>query len=258
VRILVVEDEAKVARALKEGLESEHYQVVVARTGEDGFFLANAETFDLVVLDLMLPGRAGLEILGVCRRRGLQTPVLILTARDAIEDRVLGLDGGADDYMVKPFAFAELLARVRALLRRGRSDQILRLKALDLEMDLVTHTVTRGRQGLDLTAREFELLEYLLRHQNQIVSREMLARDVWKETSRATPTKPEDVTAAKEQAAAMAKAKRTLRAAVDKTVKANPGFRAVGVYPSVKDGHPIAEITLLRGQEFKTVTQTLD
>jgi DNA-binding response OmpR family regulator len=187
LRILVVEDEAKVARALKEGLESEHYQVVVARTGEDGFFLANAETFDLVVLDLMLPGRAGLEILDACRRRGLQTPVLILTARDAIEDRVLGLDGGADDYMVKPFAFAELLARIRALLRRGRPDQILRLKALDLDMDLVTHTVTRARQGLDLTAREFELLEYLLRHQNQIVSREMLARDVWKETSRATP-----------------------------------------------------------------------
>ncbi len=187
MRILVVEDEAKVARALKEGLESEHYQVVVARTGEDGFFLANAETFDLVVLDLMLPGRAGLEILAACRRRGLLTPVLILTARDAIEDRVLGLDGGADDYMVKPFAFAELLARVRALLRRGRPDQILRLKALDLEMDLVTRTVTRARQGLDLTSREFELLEYLLRHQNQIVSREMLARDVWKETSRATP-----------------------------------------------------------------------
>jgi DNA-binding response OmpR family regulator len=187
VRILVVEDEAKVARALKEGLESEHYQVVVARTGEDGFFLANAETFDLVVLDLMLPGRAGLEILAACRRRGLLTPVLILTARDAIEDRVLGLDAGADDYMVKPFAFAELLARVRALLRRGRPDQILRLKALDLEMDLVTRTVTRARQGLDLTSREFELLEYLLRHQNQIVSREMLARDVWKETSRVTP-----------------------------------------------------------------------
>jgi DNA-binding response OmpR family regulator len=187
VRILVVEDEVKVARALKEGLESERYQVVVAATGEEGFFLANTETFDLVVLDLMLPGRAGLEILDVCRRRGLQTPVLILTAKDAVEDRVLGLDGGADDYMVKPFAFAELLARIRALLRRGRTDQVLRLKVLDLEMDLVTHTVTRGRHALDLTAREFELLEYLLRHQNQLVSREMLARDVWKETSRATP-----------------------------------------------------------------------
>jgi DNA-binding response OmpR family regulator len=187
VRILVVEDEAKVARALKEGLESEHYQVIVARTGEDGFFLANAETFDLVVLDLMLPGRAGLDILAAFRRRGLQTPVLILTAKDAVDDRVHGLDSGADDYMVKPFAFAELLARIRALLRRGRSDQVLRLKVQDLEMDLVTRTVTRGRQTLDLTVREFELLEYLLRHQNQLVSRGMLARDVWKETSRATP-----------------------------------------------------------------------
>jgi len=187
VRILVVEDELKVARALREGLEGERYQVVVARSGEDGFFLANAETFDLIVLDLMLPGRAGLEILEACRRRGLQTPVLILTAKDAVEDRVLGLDSGADDYMVKPFAFPELLARIRALLRRGRIDQVLRLKAADLEMDLVTHTVTRGRQALELTAREFELLEYLMRHQNQLVSREMLARDVWKETSRATP-----------------------------------------------------------------------
>jgi DNA-binding response OmpR family regulator len=187
VRILVIEDEIKVARALKEGLESEHYQVVVARTGEEGFFLANAETFDLVLLDLMLPGRAGLEILGACRRRGLQTPVLILTAKDAIEDRVLGLDSGADDYVVKPFAFPELLARIRALFRRGRADQVLRLKAMDLEMDLVTRTVTRGRQALDLSAREFELLEYLLRHQNHLVSREMLARDVWKEPSRATP-----------------------------------------------------------------------
>jgi DNA-binding response OmpR family regulator len=187
VRILVIEDEVKVARALKEGLESERYQVVVARNGEDGFFLANTETFDLVLLDLMLPGRAGLEILEACRRRDLQTPVLILTAKDAVEDRVVGLDSGADDYMVKPFAFAELLARIRALLRRGRTDQVLRLKARDLEMDLVTHAVMRGGQVLDLTAREFELLEYLLRHQNQLVSREMLARDVWKETSRATP-----------------------------------------------------------------------
>jgi DNA-binding response OmpR family regulator len=187
VRILVVEDEAKVARALKEGLESEHYDVVVARSGEEGFFLANAETFDVVVLDLMLPGRTGIEVLGAFRRRGLQTPVLILTAKDAVEDRVLGLDSGADDYMVKPFAFAELVARVRALLRRGRADQILRLKALDLEMDLVTRTVMRGHQTLDLTAREFELLEYLLRHQNQVVSREMLARDVWKESLRGTP-----------------------------------------------------------------------
>jgi DNA-binding response OmpR family regulator len=187
MRILVVEDESKVARALHDGLTAEHYDVVVAHTGEDGFFYANAEIFDLVVLDLMLPGRDGIAVLTTLRKRGLQTPVLILTARDAIEDRVLGLDSGADDYLVKPFAFPELLARIRALLRRGRADQVLRLKSGDLEMDLVTRTVTRGDQVLELTAREFELLEYLLRHQNQLVSREMLSHDVWKEPSRATP-----------------------------------------------------------------------
>jgi two-component system copper resistance phosphate regulon response regulator CusR len=187
VRILIVEDEVKVARALKEGLEAEHYDVAVARTGEDGFFRTCAETFDLVLLDLMLPGRDGLEILATMRQRGLQTPVLVLTARDAVEDRVAGLDTGADDYLVKPFAFPELLARVRALIRRGRPDQALRLRAADLEMDLVTRTVTRGHVALDLTTREFELLEYLLRHHPHLVSREMLARDVWKELARATP-----------------------------------------------------------------------
>ncbi len=187
MRVLVIEDEPKVARALKQGLEGEHYQVVLATTGEEGFFRLSAETFDFLVLDLMLPGRDGLEILRTVRRRGLQIPVLVLTARDAVEDRVAGLDAGADDYLVKPFAFAELLARIRALLRRGRSDQVLRLKAADLEMDLVTHTVTRADQPLELTPREFELLEYLMRHDQQVVSREMLAREVWKEPVRATP-----------------------------------------------------------------------
>jgi len=187
MRILVVEDEEKVAMALKEGLEGEYYEVELAETGEEAFFKLSAETYDLVILDLMLPGRDGIEILSVMRQRGLQTPVLILTARDAIEDRVLGLDTGADDYLVKPFAFPELLARIRALLRRGRKDQILRFKVADLEMDLVTHKVMRGDRELDLTPREFELLEYLLRHHNQIVSREMLGTDVWKEPLRATP-----------------------------------------------------------------------
>jgi DNA-binding response OmpR family regulator len=187
MRILVIEDETKVAQALKEGLEGEHYEVVVAKTGEEGFFRASAEVFDLVVLDLLLPGRDGIEVLTTLRKRGVQTPVLILTAKDAIDDRVVGLDSGADDYLVKPFAFPELLARIRALLRRGRIDQVLRFKASDLEMDLVTRKVARGNRLLDLTAREFELLEYLLRHQNQLVSREMLASEVWKEPSRATP-----------------------------------------------------------------------
>jgi two-component system copper resistance phosphate regulon response regulator CusR len=121
-RILVVEDETKVARALREGLEREKYEVVVAPTGEEGFFLVNAQEFDVVTLDLMLPGRDGLEVLSTLRKRGLDTPVLILTARDAIEDRVQGLDSGTDDYLVKPFAFPELRARVRARLRRGRGD----------------------------------------------------------------------------------------------------------------------------------------
>ena len=187
VRILVVEDEAKLAQALAKGLGAQHYDVVVAQTGEDGFFHANAELFDLVILDLMLPGRSGLEILKVLRQRGLQTPVLILTARDGIDDRVLGLDLGADDYLVKPFAFPELLARIRALLRRGRPADVLRLKIADLELDTVTRKVSRGRRVLDLTARELELLEYLLRHQGHLVSREMLAHEVWKEPRRATP-----------------------------------------------------------------------
>lgn len=187
MRILVVEDEAKVARALQEGLEREEYDVVVARTGEEGFFLVSAEEFDLVILDLMLPGRDGLQVLSTLRKRGLVTPVLILTARDAIEDRVQGLDGGADDYLVKPFAFPELSARIRALLRRGRTDQPVRLKLADLEMDLVARKVKRGNKDVELTVREFELLEYFLRHKEQVVSREMLAREVWKEPSRATP-----------------------------------------------------------------------
>ena len=187
MRILVIEDEPKVARALKTGLERAGYQIALAATGEDGFFLATAQTFDLVLLDLMLPGRNGLEILEALRRRGLATPVLILTARDAVEDRVKGLDRGADDYLVKPFAFPELLARIRARLRRGRAEDLLRLGLADLEMDLVTRRVTRGGLAVELTVREFELLEYLLRHPSQVVSREMLARDVWKETSRGTP-----------------------------------------------------------------------
>jgi two-component system copper resistance phosphate regulon response regulator CusR len=187
VRVLVVEDERKIAQILVSALEAEHYDVVVARTGEDGFFRANAEAFDLVVLDVMLPGRSGLEILQTLRQRHIDTPVLMVTARDGVEDRVLGLDLGADDYLVKPFAIPELLARIRALLRRGRPSEAFRLKAADLELDLVTRRAVRGERLLDLTAREFELLEYLLRHQGHLVSREMLAREVWKEPRRATP-----------------------------------------------------------------------
>jgi DNA-binding response OmpR family regulator len=187
VRILVVEDEIKLGAALREGLEADFYEVALAQTGEDGFYLINTEAFDLVIMDVMLPGRDGFEILRAVRSRGLKTPVLLLTAKDAIDDRVRGLDLGADDYLVKPFAFPELLARSRALLRRGKTDSPARLKLADLELDISGRIVTRGGRTLDLTAREFELLEFLFRHQGRVVSREMLARDVWKETARQTP-----------------------------------------------------------------------
>ncbi len=187
MHILIVEDETKVAQALKEGLEREGFEVTVARTGEEGYYLLDARSFDLVVLDLMLPGRSGLEILGTLRTRDRGIPVLILTARDTVQDRVVGLDAGADDYLVKPFAFPELAARIRALLRRGRAEAVSRLRVSDLELDVSARRVTRGGRGLELTAREFELLEYLLRNRGRVVSREMLAREVWKETDRATP-----------------------------------------------------------------------
>jgi DNA-binding response OmpR family regulator len=187
MRILVVEDEQKVADALREGLVDERYDVVVERTGEGAFFRVNTETFDVVLLDLTLPGRDGLEILRALRQRRMETPVLVLTARDSLEDRVTGLDAGADDYLVKPFAFAELLARIRALVRRGRVADAPKLAVGDLEMDLVTRKVLRAGKPVDLTVREFELLEFLMRYQGQVVSRETLARDVWKETARTTP-----------------------------------------------------------------------
>jgi len=187
VRILVVEDDRKIAKALRKGLEAELYSVAVAHTGEDAFFLVNSQSFDLVLLDIMLPGRGGIEILAAMRKRGTKIPVLILTAKDAVEDRVQGLDVGADDYLVKPFVFAELLARIRALLRRGQAEPIVALRIKNLEMDLVTRTVRRDNRALDLTPREFELLAYLVQRQGQIVSREMIARDVWKETWRHTP-----------------------------------------------------------------------
>src|SRR5712675_83966 len=192
-RILVVEDESKVARAIREGLERQGHQVVIAPTGEEGFFLVNAEEFDLVILDLMLPGRDGLQVLSTLRKRGLETRVLILTARDAIEDRVHGLDSGADDYLVKPFAFPELLARIRALWRRsgaaGTEDERpkSRQQLADLVLDLRTRRAERGGRAIELTPREFDLLAYLLEQRGQIVSREMLALEVWREPHRVTP-----------------------------------------------------------------------
>jgi len=187
VRILVIEDEKKVAKALQEGLEAERYEVRMAADGEEGFSLASRDSFDLVLLDLSLPRRDGIDVLTSLRKRRVATPVFILTARDAVEDRVLGLDRGADDYLVKPFTFPELFARIRALLRRGRADPSLKLQHEDLHMDLATRKVARREQPLELTGKEFEILECLLRHPGRIVSREMLARDVWHVSARATP-----------------------------------------------------------------------
>ena len=192
LRLLVVEDQKKLLNSLRAGLEEEGYEVAVAATGEQGYYAATTETVDAVVLDLMLPGRDGLRVLRDLRANGFTKPVLILTARDAVEDRVLGLDSGADDYLVKPFAFAELLARLRALLRRDVSGRELILRADDLEVDLLTRRVVRGGIELDLTRREYELLEYLLRHRNANVTRDMIARDVWKEVTGA-PTNAIDV-----------------------------------------------------------------
>jgi two-component system copper resistance phosphate regulon response regulator CusR len=187
VRILLVEDETKVGNAVSEGLRAEGYEITWAQSGEEGFFHASSQGFDLIVLDVMLPGRDGIEVLHTLRKQGSRTPVLLLTAKDAIEDRVLGLDAGADDYLVKPFAFAELSARLRALLRRNKPEPAGVFAIAGLEIDPIRRTVTREDQRIDLTAREFELLEYLARNHGRVVSREMLARDVWKEGGRVTP-----------------------------------------------------------------------
>ena len=187
MRILLVEDEVKVGQAVSKGLQAEGYEITWAQTGEEGFFHASSQSFDLIVLDVMLPGRDGIEVLHTLRTQGSKTPVLLLTAKDAIEDRVLGLDAGADDYLVKPFAFAELTARLRALLRRNKPESAGVLIIAALEIDQIRRTVSREGRRIDLTAREFELLEYLARNYDRVVSREMLARDVWKESGRATP-----------------------------------------------------------------------
>ena len=182
-RLLVVEDEQKVADALREGLRSDGYDVTVEDTGEAAFFRTNTETFDLILLDLGLPGRDGLDILQAIRERGVETPVLILTARDTIADRVKGLNSGADDYLIKPFAFAELLARIQAVVRRGRPSEPRRLTVGDMAIDMTTRQVSRGAEPVDLTVKEFELLAYLARHAQRVVSRDTLIREVWRETS---------------------------------------------------------------------------
>jgi two-component system copper resistance phosphate regulon response regulator CusR len=186
--ILVVEDDRRMADTLVSGLTNKGYQVTLARTGEEAFFVIHSTQPDLVLLDLTLPQRGGLEILAQIRAERLPTRVLILTSHNSVDDRVTGLNSGADDYLGKPFSFPELLARVSSLLRRLPSaPRSSSLQIADVHIDTKAHLVNRSGTPIDLTPREYDLLLYLLEHRNQAVSREMLAKDVWHETSRFTP-----------------------------------------------------------------------
>ena len=179
MRILVIEDEPAILDFVVRGLQSEGFRVESALDGIEGERLATANGFDLVILDLMLPGRSGMEILKGIRQRQPVTPVILLTARDTVDDRVAGLDAGATDYMVKPFAYAELSARVRAHLRTAEQGQATTLNSGDLELDLVTRQVRRADESIQLTAKECDLLAFFMRHVGEVLTRERLLRDVW-------------------------------------------------------------------------------
>jgi len=179
MRILIVEDEPELADVLRQGLQEEHYVVDVALDGEEGLFQAQIRDHDLIVLDIMLPKLDGIAILQKLRAEGQSVPVLMLTARDGMCDKVKGLDSGADDYLTKPFGFSELLARIRALLRRGKGGPHRLLQVGDLSVDLHEHRATRGGKNIELTAKEYEVLEYLVRHAGRIVSRTELSEHVW-------------------------------------------------------------------------------
>jgi heavy metal response regulator len=179
MRILIVEDEKKVAGFVKKGLEEETYAVDVAHDGEEGLCLAKEGCYDLVILDLMLPKMGGLEVLSELREGKKDVPILLLTAKDSVEDRVTGLNKGADDYLTKPFAFSELLARVRVLLRRGKAEVKTELQIADLSLNLVSHKVNRGGGEVELTGKEYSLLEYFMRNQGKVLTRTMIAEHVW-------------------------------------------------------------------------------
>jgi heavy metal response regulator len=179
MRILVVEDEKKVARFIQQGLEEEHYTVDVAFDGERGLLMAQSENYDLLILDVMLPKKSGLDIIKEFRAQKGLTPALILTAKTTTDDKVAGLDSGADDYLTKPFAFAELLARVRSLLRRGAKEKSTVLTIANLELDTVSHKAKRGNRVIDLTAKEYALLEYFLRNKDRVLSRTIISEHIW-------------------------------------------------------------------------------
>lgn len=179
MRVLIIEDEPAVSGFIERGLREAGYAVDVAGNGEDGCRLAQTEPHDLIILDLMLPGRDGFSVLREIRSCGITTPVICLTARDAVDDRIKGLDLGADDYVPKPFSFAELLARIRALLRRGMALSANPIIVADLSVDVVTREIRRGKRRIELSAREYALLEYLARHAGQVLSRTMILEKVW-------------------------------------------------------------------------------
>lgn len=179
MRILVVEDEHKIANSIKKGLEQESFAVDVAFDGEEGFDLAASEEYDVIVLDLMLPKMGGVEICKSLRKDNIHTPILILTAKGELEDKVNGLNAGADDYLVKPFAFAELLARIKALSRRPKKTLDTKLKVKDLNLDTLNYSVTRSKKEINLSKKEFALLEYLMRHQGKVVTKDQIINHVW-------------------------------------------------------------------------------
>lgn len=181
MRILLIEDETKIASFIKRGLKEAKFVVDVAKDGEEGLFLAEINPYDLVLLDIMLPKKNGIVVCKELREKKIDTPVLMLTARHAVQDRIAGLNAGADDYLSKPFAFGELLARVRALLRRQRIEKTDVRRVADLELNLLNHEVKRGSKNISLTTKEFAILEYMMLHANQLVTRTMISEHVWEE-----------------------------------------------------------------------------
>lgn len=179
MRILVIEDEKKIADFIKRGLKEEGYAVDIAHDGEEGHFMAKTNEYDLILLDLMLPKMDGLEVCRALKKEGVHVPIIMLTAKDAVKDKVAGLDSGADDYLTKPFAFEELLARARAIFRKKGSSVTEPIKIDDLVMDIITHKVTRAGKEIELTSKEYSLLEYLMRNEGKVVTRTMISEHVW-------------------------------------------------------------------------------